>query len=66
MSQNSCKRALKEATSSREQDDPSIIFSTTSGLVEMFILMVGEMFPMFPSSKESGDGMGFLNQSTFP
>ena len=47
--------------SSREQDAPSMISSTTSGLVEMLILMVGKILAMFPSSKVSGAGMGFLN-----
>ena len=45
---------------------PSMISSTTLRFVEMLILMVGEMLSMFPSSKASGVGMGFLNQSTFP
>ena len=53
-------------TSSGEQDAPSMISSTTSRLVEMLILMVGEMLAMFPSLKLSGAGMGFLNQSNFP
>ena len=35
-------------------------------LVEMSILIVGEMFAMFPSLKASGARIGFLNQSTFP
>ena len=43
-----------------------MISSTIPELVEMSILMVGEMLAMFPSSKVSGVGMGFLNQSTFP
>ena len=34
------------------------------GLVEILNLMVGEILAMFPSSKEYGDRMGFLNQST--
>ena len=38
----------------------------TSGLVEMLILMVGEILAMFPYSKESGAGMGFLNHSNLP
>ena len=66
MSQNSWKSALLEATSSMEQDAPSMMSSTISGLVEMLILMVGEILSMFPYSKASGIGMGFLNQSTFP
>ena len=43
-----------------------MISSMISELVEMLILMVGEMFSMFPSSKESGVGIGFLNQLTLP
>ena len=54
------------SNSSGEQDAPSMISSTILELVEMSILMVGEMLAMFPSSKVSGTGMGFLNQSTFP
>ena len=49
-----------------EQDAPNMISSMILELVEMSILMVGEMFTMFPSSKASGAGIGFLNQSTFP
>ena len=60
------ERPLQVATSSKKQDAPSMISSTTLGLVEILILMVGEMLAMFPSSKASGVGMGFLNQSTFP
>jgi hypothetical protein len=37
--------------------------SSNGDLVEMSILMVGEMLAMLPSSKASGAGMGFLNQS---
>ena len=43
-----------------------MISSMISELVEMSILMVGEMFSMFPYSKELGARIGFLNQSTFP
>ena len=43
-----------------------MISSTTSGLIERLILMVGEMLAVFPSSKASGVGMGFLNQVNFP
>ena len=42
-----------------------MISSTISELVEMLILMVGEMLSMFPSLKASGAGIGFLNQSSF-
>ena len=45
---------------------PNMIPSTTSGLVEMLILMVGNMLAMFLSSKAYGARMGFLNQSNFP
>ena len=41
-----------------------MIYSSIPGLTEMSILMVGEILAMFPSSKASGAGMGFLNQST--
>ena len=41
-----------------------MIYSWMPGVTEMSILMVGEMLAMFPSSKASGAGMGFLNQST--
>jgi hypothetical protein len=34
--------------------------------MEMSILMVGEMLAMLPSSKASGEGMGFLNQLIGP
>ena len=50
----------------REQDAPSVIYSTTSGLVDMLTLIFGEMLAILPSSKASGVEMGFLNQSTFP
>ena len=40
---------------------PRMISSTTSGLVEMLILMVGDMLEMFLSSKASGVRIGFLN-----
>jgi hypothetical protein len=40
-----------------------VISSTMPFLMEMSILMVGEMLSMSPSSKASGAGMGFLNQS---
>ena len=43
-----------------------MISSTISEVVEMLILMVGEMLAMFPSSKALGARIGFLNQSTFP
>jgi hypothetical protein len=35
-------------------------------LMEMSILTMGEMLAMFPSSKLSGAGIGFLNQSICP
>ena len=41
-----------------------VICSSIPGLTEMSILMVEEMLAIFPSSKASGAGMGFLNQST--
>ena len=41
-----------------------MIYSWILGVTEMSILMVGEILAMFPSSKASGAGMGFLNQST--
>jgi len=37
-----------------------------SGLMEMLILIVGEILAMFPSSKESRVGIGLLNQSICP
>jgi hypothetical protein len=43
-----------------------MISSTIPGLMEMSILMVGEMLAKLPSSKASGAGMGLLNQSTVP
>ena len=66
MSHNSWKRAVYASTSSREEDAPNMISSIILELVEMSILIVGEMFAMFPSLKASGDRIGFLNQSNFP
>ena len=43
---------------------PKVIYSSIPGLTEMSILMVGEILAILPSSKASGAGMGFLNQST--
>ena len=43
-----------------------VISSTMPFFMEMSILMVGEMLAMLPSSKASGAGMGFLNQSIGP
>ena len=45
---------------------PQHDFFNNLRLVEMLILMVGEMLAMFPSSKASSAGMGFLNQLNFP
>jgi hypothetical protein len=42
---------------------PMVIYSMIPCLMEMFILTVGEILAMFPSSKSSGVGIGFLNQS---
>ena len=66
ISRNSWKRSLYAATSFGEQDAPSMISSTISGLVEILILTVGEMLAMFPSLKVSGAEMWFLNQLNFP
>jgi hypothetical protein len=43
-----------------------MISLTMPGLMEMSILMVGEMLARLPSSKESGAGIGLLNQSIGP
>jgi hypothetical protein len=43
-----------------------VISSITPGLMEISILMVGEMLSMLPSSKSSGSGIGLLNQSICP
>ena len=43
-----------------------MISSTMPSLMEMSILMVGEMLARLPSSKASGAGMGLLNQSIGP
>lgn len=51
--------------SSGEHAAPREISLTFLGLFEIFNLMVGEIFDMFPSSNSSGAGMGFLDQSTF-
>jgi hypothetical protein len=40
---------------------PMVISSMMPGLMEMPILTVGEMLAMFPSSKSSREGIGFLN-----
>jgi hypothetical protein len=40
-----------------------VIFSTTPTLMEMSILMVGEILAMLPSLKASRAGIGLLNQS---
>jgi hypothetical protein len=43
-----------------------VISSMVLGLMEMSILIVGEMLAMFPSLKALGAGIGFLNQSIYP
>jgi hypothetical protein len=43
-----------------------VISSITPGLMEILILMVGEMLVMLPSSKVSRVGIGLLNQSICP
>ena len=43
-----------------------MISSTISELVEMLILMVGEMFTIFPSLKASGVGPGVLEPVDLP
>ena len=43
-----------------------MIYSTISELVEMSILMVGEMLAIFPSLKVSSVGMGPLEPVKFP
>jgi hypothetical protein len=60
------KRALYVVISSGVQETPIMISSTMPGLMEMSILMVGEMLARLPSSKASGAGMGLLNQSIVP
>jgi hypothetical protein len=40
-----------------------VISSTSLGLMEISILMVGAMLAMFPSLKASRAGIGLLNQS---
>jgi hypothetical protein len=42
---------------------PMVISSTIPGVMEMSIFTVGDMLAMFLYSKESGVGIGFLNQS---
>jgi hypothetical protein len=66
ISLNSWKRALYAVISSGVQAAPMMISSTIPCLMEMSILMVGEMLAKLPSSKASGAGMGLLNQSTVP
>jgi hypothetical protein len=53
-------------SSSGEHAAPMVISSMILGLMEMSILIVGEMLAMFPSSKASGVGIGLLNQSICP
>jgi hypothetical protein len=42
-----------------EHATPMVISSMILGLMEMSILIVGEMLAMFPSSKAYGAGIGF-------
>jgi hypothetical protein len=49
-----------------EHATPMVISSTIPNLMEMSILIVGEILAMFPSSKEYGVGIGLLNQSICP
>jgi hypothetical protein len=53
-------------SSSGEHVTPMVIYSMILGLMEMLILMVGEMLAMLPSSKASWVGIGLLNQSICP
>jgi hypothetical protein len=66
MSRYSWKRALYAAISWGVEAAPMMISLTTPFLMEMSILMVGEMLAMLPSLNASGVGMGFLNQSIGP
>jgi hypothetical protein len=66
ISLNSWKRALYAVISSGVHTSPMMISSMISGLMEMSILMVGEMLARLPSSKASGAGMRLWNQSTVP
>ena len=66
ISLNYWKRALYAVISSGVQAAPMMISSTMLGLMEMSILMVGEMLARLPSSKASGAGMGLLNQLIGP
>jgi hypothetical protein len=43
-----------------------VISSTILSLMEMLILMVGEILAMFPSSKSSGVGIRLLKYSICP
>jgi len=43
-----------------------VISSTILGLMEMLILIMGEILAMFPSSKEFWVGIGLWNYSIFP
>jgi hypothetical protein len=52
--------------SSGEHVAPMVISSMILGLMEMSILIVGDMLAMFPSSKASGVGIRLLNQSICP
>jgi hypothetical protein len=40
--------------------EPRVIYSMMLGLIEMSILIMGEMFSIFPSSKALGAGIVFF------
>jgi hypothetical protein len=48
-------------SSSGKNEPPMVISSMIPGLMEMSILIVGEMLAMLASSKASGAGIGYLN-----
>ena len=58
---NSLKSLMYAITSSREWEAPTMMFSITLGVVNMLIVIVGEILDMFPSSKASRVGMGLWN-----
>jgi hypothetical protein len=45
---------------------PRVISSTILGLIEMSILIVGEIITIFQSLKASCSRIGFLNKPTWP
>jgi hypothetical protein len=45
---------------------PKVIYSMVLGLIKMSILIVDEIFSIFPSSNVLGAGISFLNQCTWP